>query len=93
MTDSKNDSTGHPSLQARLDEMRESAEERIPAEARQVMHRATRELIDSGRPEEALGEGATAPDFELEDTDGHRISSRELRARGPLVVTFYRGVW
>ena len=34
-----------------------------------------------------------APEFTLLDPDGKPVSSRELLARGPLVISFYRGVW
>ena len=33
------------------------------------------------------------PAFTLNDPDGHPVSSDELLAKGPLVITFYRGVW
>jgi peroxiredoxin len=33
------------------------------------------------------------PDFSLPDPDGKQISSTELLLRGPLVISFYRGVW
>ena len=41
----------------------------------------------------ALKEGAFAPDFLLPDANGRLVSSEELRQRGPLVVSFYRGGW
>jgi peroxiredoxin len=43
--------------------------------------------------ERALKAGDRAPEFSLNDADGHAVSSRDLLANGPLVVTFYRGVW
>ena len=58
-----------------------------------TMHRATAELIASGQAEHALKAGGTAPDFTLNDPEGVPVSSRTLLARGPLVVSFYRGVW
>ena len=58
-----------------------------------AMHLATEELVQSGQAERALKAGDRAPDFTLKDPDGKFVSSRELLARGPLVVTFYRGVW
>lgn len=58
-----------------------------------IMARSTRALITSGQAERALRAGDVAPEFELEDSEGHRVSSRELIDRGPLVVSFYRGVW
>jgi peroxiredoxin len=66
---------------------------RAPGWVHEPMHRATRELIASGAAEHALKAGARAPVFALQDTDGQLVSSRELLAKGPLVVTFYRGVW
>ncbi|HEY4200343.1 MAG TPA: peroxiredoxin-like family protein [Devosiaceae bacterium] len=41
----------------------------------------------------ALQVGDTAPDFLLPDERGHLHSSKQLRAEGPLVVSFYRGGW
>lgn len=57
------------------------------------MHRATDELIASGAAEQAKKAGDMAPAFVLDDPEGHSISSADLLAKGPLIVTFYRGVW
>ena len=81
------------SLVEQLDAIRAGAAERIPPEALAVMHRATDDLRRSGILDRVSGPGAPAPDFELENWDGERVDSRLLRAKGPLVVTFYRGVW
>jgi peroxiredoxin len=62
-------------------------------EALDTMHRATAELIDSGRAQRARKAGDTAPEFTLNDAGGKPVSSRDLLARGPLVISFYRGVW
>lgn len=43
--------------------------------------------------QEALKEGDVAPDFVLPDQDGNMISSVDLRAKGPLVIVFFRGNW
>jgi peroxiredoxin len=40
-----------------------------------------------------LRAGDTAPDSTLQDADGITVNSRELLTRGPLVATFYRGIW
>ena len=37
--------------------------------------------------------GKLAPDFELSDTEGHRISLRDLRRTGPVIVVFYYGYY
>src|SRR3984957_20057578 len=62
-------------------------------EALASMARATASLIASGQAQRALQAGDKAPEFTLNDPDGKPVSSRALLARGPLVVSFYRGVW
>ena len=82
------------SLQDQLDAFRAQVEgTRIPPEVVAVMHRATADLTASGQAGRALKAGDRAPDFTLPDGDGNSVSSRDRLARGPLVVTFFRGVW
>jgi peroxiredoxin len=62
-------------------------------EALDTMHRATADLIASRQAQRAKKAGDVAPAFILRDPDGKPVSSRDLLAQGPLVVSFYRGVW
>ena len=85
-------------LQQRLDTLKSDFESgRFPLkpsrQALETMHRATAELIASGQAQRALKAGDRMPEFTLRDPDGQPVSSRELLARGPLVISFYRGVW
>jgi peroxiredoxin len=85
-------------LQDRLDAFKADFESgrwkfRPSREAIDIMHRATAELIASPRAQRATKAGDVAPEFILNDPDGNPVSSRELLARGPLVLSFYRGVW
>ncbi|KWR90704.1 peroxiredoxin-like family protein [Cupriavidus sp. IDO] len=64
-----------------------------PREIHPIMERATAELIASGQAARAIKAGDRAPQFRLKDQDGNEVSSADLLAKGPLVVTFYRGVW
>ncbi|RUL69413.1 peroxiredoxin-like family protein [Dyella choica] len=64
-----------------------------PPEIHPIMERATQELIASGQAGRALKAGDRAPNFILNDAHGQPVSSRELLAQGPLVISFYRGVW
>ena len=64
-----------------------------PAHIHPIMARATAALIASGAASRALKAGDRAPDFTLDGPDGTPVSSADLLARGPLVVSFYRGVW
>lgn len=85
-------------LQAKLDAFRTNFEAggppyNAPAFIHEPMHRATAELIASGAASHALKAGDKAPEFALPDADGNLVSSKELLKHGPLIVTFYRGVW
>ena len=81
------------SLKGDLKAFRIRAEARRPPEMVAAMHRAVDELRASGAPARVLGPGAPAPPFALPNADGHIVESARLLARGPLVVTFYRGRW
>lgn len=85
-------------LQERLDAFKADFEAgkppyNVPPSVIATMHRATDELIASGLALKAKKAGDIAPAFTLNDQDGNPVSSADLLARGPLVLTFYRGVW
>jgi peroxiredoxin len=86
------------SLQARLDAFKADFEAgkppySVPRSMIDTMHRATGELIASGAAARALKAGDRAPPFVLKDPDGKPVSAATLLAQGPLVISFYRGVW
>jgi peroxiredoxin len=86
------------SLQAKLDAFKADFEAGKPpySVARSVietMHRATAELIESGAAQRAKKAGTLAPTFSLKDPAGNVVKSADLLKRGPLVLSFYRGVW
>lgn len=80
-------------LQSTLQQIKDEFEKKAPAEAISLMHRATNDLQASGLVEKSLQEGQKAPDFELEDSQGQRISLQGLLNQGPLIMTFFRGHW
>lgn len=73
--------------------VKEQMAARLPADVRAAMDRATAELSTSGLPLKALQPGHSITDFVLPDAAGRRVASMALRARGPLLITFYRGQW
>lgn len=85
-------------LQAKLDAFKADFEAgkppyNVPPSVIETMRRATAELIASGAAARALKAGDKAPAFTLKDPDGRPVSSADLLRKGPLVVSFYRGVW
>ena len=65
----------------------------VPPEAQAVHARAIRELEELGIRERALPRGVRAPNFELPDQEGRRVSSTELLQTTVLVICFFRGRW
>ena len=80
-------------LEQRLQRLKASFEEQAPESALAAIAQSTQELRDSDLLANVPQIGSTLPDFELPDHDGNAIRSAELIKRGPLVISFYRGVW
>ncbi len=80
-------------LQDQLDGFKAEFKKMVPAEAFDAFARSTQELVDSGQAERAVKAGDMLPDFTLTDSDRNEISLKDLLAQGPVVLTFYRGVW
>jgi peroxiredoxin len=81
------------SLQDQLDEITANTRKLVQAERLAVGERAVEELFATGIEERILPVGAMAPEFELHDSAGRLVRSRDLLAVGPLVVDFFRGRW
>ena len=80
-------------LQDQLDGFKAQFKTMAPEGAFDAFARSTQELIDSGQAERALKAGDTVPDFTLTDADNNKVALKGLLAKGPVVLTFYRGVW
>lgn len=81
------------SLQQQLEAIREDLESRIPKPALEIMHKATDDLVASGIQDGITGVGQAFPSFALNDQDGQQVTLADCLAKGPLVLTFYRGLW
>jgi 2-polyprenyl-6-methoxyphenol hydroxylase-like FAD-dependent oxidoreductase len=81
------------SLAETLEATRAASEKRIPADRRAIMHRATEDLRRSGILDRIVKVGAKMPSFTLVNHDGRLVSSDDLLAGGPLVLSFFRGSW
>jgi hypothetical protein len=65
----------------------------VPADIQKIMQEEAERLAQSGIAKKSLKAGDKAPTFSLSNILGKEISSQVLLARGPLVVSFYRGGW
>ncbi len=55
--------------------------------------RGIQEVAESGIYDHAKNVGDNAPDFELKNASGKKVSLYELLKNGPVVLTWYRGGW
>jgi len=81
------------SLKAELKALQTRLESGRAADVVATMHRAVEELRASGAADRVLKVGDRAPAFVLLNAAEQLIDSRALLAKGPLIVTFYRGRW
>jgi len=65
----------------------------IKPEIAEKVDRHIAELRQRENTDRVLKAGDRAPAFTLKDQLGRAISSADLLARGPLVVSFFRGTW
>ena len=80
-------------LQESLDRLKTKIEGSMPPPFVQIMHQATADLEATGIGEGILKAESPAPEFQLPNQNGALVSSKELLKNGPLVITFYRGMW
>ncbi|HLP83733.1 MAG TPA: peroxiredoxin-like family protein [Phycisphaerales bacterium] len=80
-------------LKPQLDAMRENFASKAPAETVALYEKGIRDVGSSGVLDTALKVGAKAPEFSLPDAKGERVALSSMLAKGPVVVTWYRGAW
>jgi peroxiredoxin len=81
------------SLNNELHALHRARREQSPADIRDVLAGATRELAATGQAERAVSAGDRAPLFDLADATGGRVRLAERLSAGPVVLVFYRGAW
>ena len=80
-------------LQDKLIAIKQESAAKIPPEKIEILLRGIEDLVQSGIQDKAIKVGEKLPEFTLTDDKGNVVSSNELLEKGPLVVSFYRGVW
>jgi len=79
--------------QLSLTEVLSSLRDRQSPQWRSLYDVMVERLAEEGVAESALKAGDRFPEFTLASADGHVVSSQRLLARGPAVLSFYRGRW
>ncbi len=81
------------SLKADIDNLIAKSSERIPPDIQNLMAADTERLKQSGIEDNSLKAGDKAPSFTLPNAKGDQVLSTDLLAKGPVVLSFYRGGW
>jgi len=66
---------------------------KMPAEVLAVMDTATQKLVSDDLSGKSIKQGDTLPTATLSNAKGEKVAIDELLAKGPLVISFYRGGW
>jgi peroxiredoxin len=80
-------------LSQQLEEYRAGWMQRVPADRRAAMERHIAFLSETGVGKNAKQVGEQAPEIVLPDAHGHAFDVATLLAKGPVIVSFYRGGW
>ena len=80
-------------LSKQLEEYRAGWMRRVPADRRAIMERHIAHLTKTEFAQRAKQVGDQAPTIILPDVHGKTFDIATLLAKGPVVVTFYRGGW
>lgn len=80
-------------LQDQLDAVRAQELQKSPPHVRRIREEAFDHLVSTGVSDRILEAGDRAPDFELEDIRGDRLSLKDLCRSGPVILNFFRGGW
>lgn len=80
-------------LKDSIDAFMQGVSKHAPPEVQAALGAEIKKLAESGIARQALQVGGRAPDFTLPDAHGKPVALHALLAKGPVVVTFYRGGW
>lgn len=80
-------------LQQQIRAFQEEFLPKIPADIVTILQKTTEDLVRTGIAKRSLKEGDKVPDFALPNVKGQEVRLSDLLARGPTVITFYRGAW
>ncbi|OIO67769.1 MAG: alkyl hydroperoxide reductase [Zetaproteobacteria bacterium CG12_big_fil_rev_8_21_14_0_65_55_1124] len=81
------------SLREEIEKLNQQFMGMVSAEVAETMGAAAAELKQSGIDQRALKVGDRAPDFNLPELAGGKLSLTGLLADGSVVISFYRGAW
>lgn len=76
-----------------LNDLKQQLGRDIPRETLEEIGQFVQGLVQSGIEKTSCRAGDTMPSFLLPNVSGRMVSSGDILAKGPMVLSFYRGVW
>ena len=80
-------------LTEQLNDLKQQLGREIPREILVEIGQFVKGLVQSGIEKTSCGAGDRMPSFTLPNVSGEMIFSGDILAKGPMVLSFYRGVW
>lgn len=80
-------------LQSDIQTLMSELQRKVPPEMMRKVGAFIERLASDGIGRNAVKVGQSAPEFTLRNTSGRTVSLPGLLAKGPVIVTFFRGQW
>ena len=80
-------------LTEQLTDVKQQLGREIPLEILREIGQFVQGLVQSGIEKTSCQAGDHIPPFSLPNVSGKLISSADMLTKGPMVLSFYRGVW
>jgi hypothetical protein len=81
------------SLTEQLDDLKQQLGREVPGEILEEIGQFLQGLAQSGIEKTSCQVGDKIPSFALPGVKGQLVSSEAILEKGPMVLSFYRGVW
>ncbi len=80
-------------LTEQLNDLKQQLGREVPHEILEEIGQFVQGLAQSGIEKTSCQAGAKVPSFALPNVAGQMVSSEDILSKGPMVVSFYRGIW
>jgi len=81
------------SLTEQLNELKQQLGREIPRDILVEIGQFVGKLVQSGIAKTGCQAGDKVPSFVLPNVSGSMVASEDILAKGPMVLSFYRGAW
>jgi hypothetical protein len=80
-------------LTEQLNDLKQQLGQEVPNEILGEIGQFVQGLVQSGIEKTSRQAGDKMPPFALPSVSGKMVSSEDILAKGPMVLSFYRGIW